>query len=117
MNTLNTSLPEGFDALEPFVATWALEGSARRMQQRLDSTGEELDAFFNAGKDLVPGALQLLDRKTFDQYDDREQRLMNLVLSLAHVSLAVELQRDDEPFHAKYARYVTITRSSADDNP
>ncbi len=117
MNDTQTGLPEGFAALEPFAEDWAIEGSASRMQQRLDSTPEQREAFFNAGKDLVPAALELLDGKPVSDFDAREKRLMNLVLSLAHVAQAVEIQGDDEPFHARYARYITITRSSADCNP
>lgn len=117
MSNARGLLPEGFEALEPFVATWAIEGADRRMQHRLDSEAGEREAFFEAGKDLVPVALELLDQKSFDAFDDREQRLMLLVLSMAHVAQAVEIQGDDEPGHARYARYITITRASADSNP
>lgn len=117
MSNASALLPEGFAALAPFVDDWAIEGSAARMQQRLDSTAQQREAFFNAGKDLVPAALELLDGKPVRDFDPAEQRLMNLVLSLAHVAQAVEIQGDDEPFHARYARYITITRASADCNP
>ena len=39
---------------------------------------------------------------------------MNLMLSLAHVSLAVEIQGDAESHHAGWARFITITRASSD---
>ena len=110
-------LPTGFEALEAFVDTWAIDGAHNRLQQRLDTTEHERRAFFDTGKDLVPTALELLDKKPLRDLDDKEQCLMNLVLSLAHVSLAVEIQRDDEPFHAEFARFITITKASADDNP
>lgn len=114
---MSTLLPSGYEALEPFVERWAIEGSANRLQARLDSEESERVAFFTAAVDLVPAALELLDQKPFAQYDDRENRLMNLVLSVAHVSLAVELHRDQEPKHAAMARYISLTRASADDNP
>jgi len=37
-----------------------------------------------------------------------------IFINLAHVSLAVEIQGDDEPRHARDARYMKITRASAD---
>ena len=117
MNSAGVSLPEGFEALEPFVELWAIAGANNRLKARLDSEESERVAFFNAGKELVPAALELLDRKPLDQLDEKEDRLMKLVLSMAHVAPAVEIQKDHEPRHAKYARYITITRASADDNP
>lgn len=110
-------LPEGFEALEPFVERWAIDGANNRLIARLDSEESDRIAFFDAGKSLVPAALERLDKKPLNEFDDREARLMNLVLSMAHVAPAVEVQKDHEPLHAKYARYITITRASADDNP
>ena len=110
-------LPTGFETLEPYVEGWAIEGSQNRLQRRLDSEELEREAFYNAAKDMVPAALDYLDTKKLDQFDERDNRLMNLMLSMAHVLLAVEIQRDQEDFHAKYARFITITRASADDNP
>ncbi len=112
-----SALPEGFEPLEPFVDGWALGSADERMRQRLASAASEREAFFNAGKDLVPAALALLDKKSFDEHDPKEERLMLLMLSMAHVAQAVEIQQDDEPMHAHYARFITITRASADDNP
>ncbi|TGD74774.1 hypothetical protein E4634_06120 [Mangrovimicrobium sediminis] len=110
-------LPAGFQALEPFVEGWAIEGSENRLRRRLQSTPEEREAFFEAAMPLVQPALAQLDKKRLTEFDAAEQRLMNLMLSMAHVAHAVEVQREDEPFHAEGARHITITRSSADSNP
>lgn len=112
-----SALPEGFAALEPFVERWALDSADARMRRRLDSAASEREALFAAGKDLVPAALELLDATPFDAHSEQEERLMLLLLSLAHIAQAVEIQQDDEPLHARYARFITITRASADDNP
>ena len=114
MSYSNPRLPAGFEALEPFIDPWAIKGANNRLQQRLNSEDSERVSFFNAGKDLVPTALELLDQKPLHEFDEQEQRLMDLVLSLAHISLAVEIQRDDEPAHAQSARHITIIRASSD---
>jgi hypothetical protein len=114
MSHSSPRLPAGFEALEPFIELWAIKGANSRLQQRLNSETHERVSFFNAGKDLVPAALELLDQKPLDQLDEQEQLLMDLVLSLAHISLAVEIQRDDEPAHAESARHITIIRATAD---
>jgi hypothetical protein len=110
-------LPEGFAELEPFVERWALPGASQRMQRRLESEPKEREALFAVGAPLVPAALELLDSKPLNALNEEEERLMNLVLSLTHVAQAVEIQGDDEAFHARGARHVTITRASSDDNP
>ncbi len=110
------SLPEGFEVLEPFVERWAVDGAANRSRLRLDSAPEEREAFFHAASELAAPALELLDRKPLDQLDAAERRLMNLLLSLVHVSLAVEIQGDQEAFHARGARRIRINRAPSDDS-
>lgn len=109
-----TILPEGFAALEPFANAWAVEGSACRDACRSSSSEEERQAFYDAAKDLLAPALAYLDTRPLGAFEACEQRLMDMMLSLAHVSLAVELQGDDEPRHATYRRHMRLTRTPAD---
>jgi hypothetical protein len=114
MSTAKTRLPSGFETLEPFAGQWALAGTARRAQSRNDSSALERDTFYEAASPLLSPALELLDSKPLDELDDRETRLMDMMLSLAHVALAVETQREAETTHVHSRRAMTITRSSAD---
>jgi hypothetical protein len=107
-------LPPGFDALEPFVDAWAIAGAAGRAQQRNDSTEAERFAFYEAAKDLAPAALDYLDRKPLPEFDDAERRLMNLILSLAHVAPTVEALGSAEAQHARDREHLKITRASSD---
>jgi len=108
------SLPSGFEALEVFVSDWSFATAAERAQRRLDSTAQEREVFFHTAENLVAPALDLLDAKPLDQHDAQEQRLMSLLLSLAHIGLALEIQGDEEPRHARDARHITITRAVSD---
>lgn len=110
----DSRLPAGFEALEPFATGWAIEGANNRLQRRLTSSESERIAFFEVARVLLPAALEHLDKKPLPQFDVREQRLMNLFLTFAHVALAVEIQGDHEPGHAEGARHITITRAPAD---
>jgi hypothetical protein len=116
MTSAQTGLPAGFEALEPFVADWAIKGAGKRADRRLDSSEAERVAFFEAAKPLLEPALAYLDQKPLDQLDASEKRLMDLMLSFAHVALAVETQGDDEPKHARDARFLPITRAPSDVN-
>jgi hypothetical protein len=110
----HSQLPSGFEALEPFADAWAVERADNRLKRRLKSSAAERVAFFNAGQDLVAAGLAHLDKKPLSQLDAKEQRLMHLLLTFAHIALAVETQGDDEPKHAEGARHFTITRAPAD---
>ena len=114
MSSATSLLPPGFERLAPFVAAWSLAGAANRAQRRIESSEQERMAFYAAAKDALPAALAHLDRKPLAQLDAQETRLMNLVLSFAHVALAVEVQADAEAGHAQSRRHFTITRASAD---
>ena len=111
-----TSLPKGFETLEPFAARWAIKGMAARAQARLDSTEADRLSFFDAAKDFVAPALARLDHKPLAGLDDSEKRLMDLMLSFAHVSIAVEMQGENEARHANAAPMMRITRATADLN-
>jgi hypothetical protein len=114
MSTQSSLLPAGFEALAPFVEFWAADTAAGRAHCRDISDEAGRVAFYNAANDLVPQALACLDEKPLDQFDESEQRLMKLVLSFAHVAMAVELQREEEPRHARYRPFMRITRAPAD---
>jgi hypothetical protein len=114
MSTTQAALPAGFEALTPFVADWALATANQRLTRRLASSEAERVAFFEAAKPLLADGLAYLDQTPLDQFDEAQTRLMRLLLGFAHVSLAVEVQGDEEPKHAHGARFITITRAPAD---
>jgi len=107
-------LPDGFETLEPFADQWALPATASRAGARNDSSADERQAFYDAASPLLAPALELLDSRPLDGLDDGEQLLMDMMLSLAHVALAVETQREYETRHVESRRFMDITRSSAD---
>lgn len=107
-------LPEGFAQLEPFVSAWAIAGSNNRARARDVSTEAEREAFYAVARAALTQALALLDNKPIQAFDESEQRLMNLMLSLAHVALAVEAQGDAEARHAQVRKHLPITRAPAD---
>lgn len=106
-------LPEGFATLEPFAEGWAISGSAARAARRGDSSPEERAAFYAAGKDLLTPALAYLDTRPMTEFSGVENRLMDLMLTLAHVALAVEGMGDDEPRHAGMRVHMRLTRTPA----
>ncbi len=107
-------LPKGFETLEPFVERWALATGGERADMRGDSPAEERAAFYAAASDLLEPALGYLDSKPLAEFDESEKRLMRLMLSLAHVAMAEEVQKEEEPQHAVFRSFMPVTRAPAD---
>jgi hypothetical protein len=108
-----SQLPPGFEALEPFVALWATPSAAERARLRGASTEGDRTSFYAAAKEMLVSALAYLDKKPLVQLDPKEEALLNLMLSLCHVSLAVEAQGQEESNHTKVRDLMRITRTSA----
>ncbi len=114
MSGADRLLPAGFESLEPFVAAWAISGTANRSERRDASTPAERTAFYDSASELLGPALEHLGRKPLASMDAADQRLIDLMLSLAHVALAVEVQGEAEARHLQSRRFMPITASSAD---
>jgi len=111
---MDTTLPQGFEALEPFVARFAVSGTANRARLRGEVSAAERQAFYDAAIGLVPGALDHLDTRPLGSLSAPEQRLMDLALTFAHIALAVEVQGPDEERHTALRETMRIVRSPAD---
>lgn len=107
-------LPTQFAALEPFLERWDIAKTAERAARRTASSAEERSAFFAAASPLIDTALDHLDTHPLNALPPAEQRLMNLMLSLAHVALAVEIQGPDEIKSAPWRDRMRFVRSTAD---
>lgn len=108
------SLPVGFEALEPFVATWAANSAAARDGLRTNQSADARQAFYDAMNPLLIPALDRLDRVPLAEHDASERTLGLLTLSFAHVALAVEVQGPDEAKHAINRQRLPISRAPAD---
>ena len=114
MSAPQPQLPGEFEALAPFAATWALPTAAERAQMRSQASEAERLAFYQAALPILPAALAYLDQKPLPQFDEQEQLLMRMLLSFAHVALAVEAQGPDEAKHAAARQFLRITRAMSD---
>ena len=86
-----TSLPGEFADLEPFAAKWCLATEPERWNERMSSSMEEMQAFYDAILPRVPEALAYCDRFPLDDLPDDALHLLRLVHSFVIVSFAVEL--------------------------
>jgi hypothetical protein len=107
-------LPPGFAALEPYIEHWIGRNAAERADLRGARPTAERDAFHAALTPLLQPGLALLDTKALANLDEAEQRLLGLLLSFVHVSLAVDIQGPDESAHTCVRSAMRIVRAPAD---
>jgi len=87
---MNTQLPSEFSDLEQFTP-WTLPTSVERNKRRVESSMSEINAFYNAMLPRLEKALAYLDQFSLEEMPQDAQRLLFLSLSLAEISMAVEL--------------------------
>jgi hypothetical protein len=90
-------LPSGFDDLEPFAATWCLATEPERWERRLSTSLDDLQAFYDACFPRAEAAIQHCDEHELDSLPPDVERLLQLLHSLALVSYAVEVWRQQLP--------------------
>jgi hypothetical protein len=86
-------LPGEFSDLEPYVTTWSLATERERWDQRMASSIDELQAFYDAILPRVEEAIAYCDKFPLDEMPEDAVSLLRLVYSFIIVSFAVELWR------------------------
>jgi hypothetical protein len=99
-----TLLPPAFADLEPFAATWCLPTEPERWAQRLASTMQEMQAFYDACFPRAEEAIEYCDRFDLDDLPDDVGRLLQLLSSLALVSYPIEVWHQLLPVNTGSAR-------------
>lgn len=107
-------LPPNFAALEAYAPHWAGADAAARAAIRDDADFVAMEQFHAAVQPLLDDALAYLDARPLADHDERDARLMRLLLTFAHVALAVEVQREDEGMHRELRATLPIHRAPAD---
>jgi hypothetical protein len=99
-----TLLPAEFADLEPFATMWCLADEPARWAQRLASTMDDLQSFYDACLPRAEEAIQYCDR--FDLHDMRDDvaRLLQLLCSFALVSYPIEVWQQTLPVDTGTAR-------------
>jgi len=84
-------LPPEFSDLEPLVEEWCLDSEPQRYAKRLNSTMDEIQAFYDAVFPRAEAAIQYLEKFPLDELPDDAFRLLKLLYSLIIMSFAVEI--------------------------
>ena len=107
---MTSGLPEGFEALESWVAEWALSTQNRRWDKRLASTREEITAFYEALLPDLERILEHVDTFPFGELPAPSARLFDLAMMHAEIAPNVELYGGDPnvPFSFEERRFLAV---------
>ena len=83
-------MPTGFAPREPFVTEWVLDDSRARATKRAATPYASIKACYDALLPVASQALQYFAGLHLGALDDRQERLLKLLLSLAEVGPSVE---------------------------
>ena len=86
-------LPSEFSDLEPFAKKWCLATEGQRYAERLSSSMDELQAFYDAIFPLVGEAMAFCDKFPLHDMPDPALNLLRMIYSFVIVSFSVELWR------------------------
>ena len=90
MSTTPVTLPAEFADLQRFAADWAKPTERQRYDQRLASSMEELQEFYDAIYPRATAALAYLDQLDLYDLPDEALNLMRMLYSLSTISFAVD---------------------------
>lgn len=94
-------LPHGFSDLEHLVPEWSIEDGHERYVKRVNSSMEQIRAFYDEVFPHAEAAVAYLDRFDYQQaLPEDAANLRNLLYSLITVSLAVELWNQPRVKHS-----------------
>jgi hypothetical protein len=86
-------LPPAFAALEPFARRWCLASEPERYAQRLASTMDEMQAFYDALFPRAEEAMIHLEQYPLHELPPDALNLLHLLYSLILISFPVEIWR------------------------
>jgi hypothetical protein len=107
---MNAPLPKEFSHLEHLVPDWAIEDGHERYVKRVNSSMDEIQAFYDKVFPVAGEAVAYIDKFDYaEELPDDVANLRNLLYSLITVSLAVELWQQPR---VKHSANTILTRVS-----
>jgi hypothetical protein len=107
---MNTILPQEFSHLEHLVPEWAIEDGNARYVKRVNSSMDQIRAFYDEVFPHAEEAVAFIDKFDYSEpLPEDVANLRNLLYSLITVSLAVELWNQPR---VKHSANTILTRLS-----
>nr|ALV86407.1 hypothetical protein [uncultured bacterium 16] len=105
-----TSLPAGFEALEPFVTYWVRETNDQRREARSTAQMEDIQAFYDTVVPMAEQGITYLENFELGKMPPDAERLFKLLLAMNHAAIAVEMHGAPRAFDSTWPSAVRITQ-------
>lgn len=105
-----TSLPPGFEDLEPYAAYWAGETNDIRWHRRSRAAMADIQQFYQAMLPRAEDAFGHLQQFPLDDMPEDAARLFRLLLSLPHAAMAVEFHGQPRAVGSPFPHGMSIGR-------
>lgn len=110
MSPIETSLPKGFEALEPFVSYWVRDSNDERRIARSAAQMDDICAFYDVVVALAPEAITYLESFPLDDMPEDATRLFKLLLAMNHAAIAVEMHGEPRAHDSPWPAPVRVAR-------
>lgn len=96
---MSALLPEAFAGLQPYATTWCLATEPERWAQRLATSIDDMQAFYDACFPRAEAAIAHCDSFDLHALPADAHHLLLMLHSLALVSYVIEVWREPLPLH------------------
>ena len=110
MSIHDTTLPNGFESLEPFVTYWVRDSNDERRAARSTAEMEDIQAFYDVVVARAPDAITYLEQFPLDAMPEDATRLFKLLLAMNHAAIAVEMHGAPRAFDSTWPAAVRIAK-------
>ena len=103
-------LPDGFEDLETWASDWALATQNERWNKRLESSADDLNAYYTAILPWLERILAHADQYPLGELPEAAGRLFDLALMHAEIAPNVELYSSDPhvPHSFEERRFIAV---------
>ncbi|MGW0180479.1 hypothetical protein [Nocardia sp. NPDC003345] len=101
-------LPPAFAEFERFAPIWCLATETERWERRMNSSMEELTAFYSAFFPRLEEAITYCDKFPLDDLPDEVLHLLQLIYSVSMVAMAVEIFLQPRPVDSADAEITRV---------
>ena len=96
-------LPSQFASLQPFAEAWSLATREERYHKRLNSSFEDIKAFYEAVLPLLDAMVEHLNQHPIKDLAQEEKNLLRVAFSAIEISRSVEVwDAPDNNVHGAY---------------
>lgn len=106
-------LPEGFEALTPYLDRWDVPTLSERWERRATASMSDIRAFYEDVRGVADEAMVAISAHPIDDMPEDVARLARLMLAFMSAAVAVEVIGAPRDPHSPYPHNIRILRGPA----